>query len=102
MASITDFSTWLASVDTEDHDEIYAMFTAIRDVAEVGSFACTAKKTQNGNQYLVKCSYSADTLLLTSGAAKTTFLNKLQRQYAGPEWTMETWYDFKCEMAKEE
>jgi len=102
MPTITNVLAWIMAVDTDDHEEIYAMFTAVKNIEEAGSFSCTRKTMHNGNQYFVKCLYAGDTLLLASDAARTVFLNNIERKYAGPEWTMETWYDFKCEMEEED
>ena len=95
MATMTDFNEWLLGADIEDHNDVYCVFKAAKELEEWGAFNCTKRITSKGNMYFLKCSYIDDILMLASDKAREAFLYHLEKKYAGNENDIESWYYYK-------
>jgi hypothetical protein len=94
----TDFRNWLAVADPETPEEVYDLFTAVKD-------------EKPGHLYDIKCAegktfVSADSVeetLMIVPHAKDLFLNIL-REHAGidEDEDIETWYAFNRAIARDE
>lgn len=102
MASTTDFKDWVTfGIATEDFDEIYNLYNAVLNCEEWGSCSCTERQTSTGKQYIVKCDYVDETLVLASPKAKEAFLKHVEDTYAG-DMGIEGEYTFRRAMEKDD
>lgn len=102
MASTTEFKDWITyGVYTGDFDSIYDLYNAVLNCEEWGSCACTEKQTSNGKQYIVKCDYVDETLVLASPKAKDYFLKYVEETYAS-DLGIEGEYELRRAMRKDD
>jgi len=100
MATITDFNAWLSGVDIEDHNEVYCIYQAVKQIEEWGGYTCTERQTSKGEMYFLKCNYIDEILMLASDKARNAFLKHLEVTYAGEDMDIESWFYFKEAMEK--
>ncbi len=99
MATITDFSGWLDQADPETTDEIYDIYTSVRDEND-GSF-CTVKRNPDGKLF-VKTDNTDDKLMIVPNA-KELFLSTFWDRYVNdPDLSIEGWYSIRKSMEKDD
>ncbi|ATQ74210.1 hypothetical protein CR152_06625 [Massilia violaceinigra] len=100
MTTITDFSAFLDQADVTDHEEAYALYTAVNQCTNMGSFECV--ETSNGN--MIVSSHSVeDKLLLATPEAREAFLARISQRYIGDEdMDMEGWTSYMRGMQKDD
>ena len=95
----TDFETWLEdNVDGTDYNEVYSIYQAVNDVADMGCFE--VKKNPQGRIF-VDNGFSDDTLMIASDAAKETFLKMIEDKYC-EDMGIEGYYAFHHAMDKDD
>ena len=99
---MTDFENWLSGADLKDHNDVYCLYSAVKDFDECGAFKCSQKETSKGNMYFVKCDYVDGELMLASDKARDYFLKHLEKTYVGDELDIESWYNFKYSMENDD
>jgi hypothetical protein len=99
MESTSDFEKWIQGIELENYEEVYFLYTAVKECTSYGGFTCTEKELSTGSQFFVKCDYVDELLLLLSEKARQAFLSKLEKENAG-DITIEAWYDFKRALEK--
>ena len=99
MIMTTDFQNWLSNVDSEDHEEIYSLYHAVRDGIELGNFNVVLGK--GAEQWIVTGLHIDSGLLLASVQARNALLSYLEREYCG-DLDMEGWHSHEQAVAKED
>jgi hypothetical protein len=99
MATITDFAAWLDEAAPETADEIYDLYTSVRDEESGSFFALT--KGQDGKLFL-KGDSTEDTLMIVPHA-KEVFLKEVWGRYiTDKDLGIEGWYALQRAMAKDD
>ena len=99
MATTTDFDTWLEeNVDGTDYNDVYSIFQAVNNLTDMGGFE--VKKNSNGRIF-VSNGLSDETLMISSDAAKETFLKMIEDKYC-EDMDIEGYYTFHRAMERDD
>lgn len=75
----TDFSYWLNSLAEQDAGCMANLYQSVTKVTQMGEF----KTTKKGARLFVKADGGEDTLMISTGLAEKTFLDRLNREFGG-------------------
>lgn len=77
MATI-EIAPWLAMVDFDSDDEIYALYKTVEEQSPHGHFGWAEQNVRSGKRCYVTAPNITDSLLLVSDAAIAEFLRLLE------------------------
>jgi len=86
----SNFQEWLEGADPETPDEVYYLYVAVKNEADMGMWYVL----RSGNQWFVKGDSCEDTLRLASDRAKQAFLDHIERAFC-EGMDIESWYGFR-------
>lgn len=89
----TDFDQWMED-NVEGIEDAFCLEQAIRNQEHVGSFDVKVK----GDRLFVEA--FGDTLMIAGAKAQETFLSMLENKYSDEGLSIESTYDFKRQMEK--
>lgn len=92
---MTDFDAWMEAY-VEDIEDAFCVKDAILNEYSCGPFDVK----RNGERlFIYTC---GDTLMLANDKAKETFLSMLENRYADEGWDIETTYEYRRQMEKDD
>lgn len=93
----TEIKTWLASMDFESDEEIYALYKTVEGRTSNFPFTWVEQNAHSGKRCYLACPHITDSLLLTSESAIAEFLRQLREYMKGftKEMSIEHWYSYK-------
>lgn len=87
---------WLEALDLDYYEDIYALYSTVRDKENIGAF--TFEET---NTIEIGCSYIDEKLELGNDIERKQFLDLIEQEYMD-EMDPEGWYGFKRAMEKDD
>ncbi len=97
MSSMTNFEEWLApGNEPDDYEDAYALNEAT-NLQSYGAY----EGTGDDKRMFIK-GPTGDTLALVSSKAIDAFRRHIETFKDDPEMDWESWYGFKCAMAKDD
>lgn len=102
MGTIKDFKAWLDEVSLDGYEEVYSLYSSVKNVEKWMSYTTKVRPCKTGNQYFVEADGCDDTLLLASEEAKKAFLKFLEDTYCDEGMDMESWYGYNYMMQKDQ
>jgi hypothetical protein len=86
----SDFGQWLEGADPETSEEVYYLYSAIKNEHDEAMW----QVSRSGGQLFVKGDSCDDTLRLASDRAKQAFLDHIERTFC-EGMGIESWYGFR-------
>jgi hypothetical protein len=77
MALTLDYPAWFAAVDSDDHEDIYALYKAVEHAIDTGYYRCT----ENEGAWTVSSPATEEQLLLSSQEVRQALLTLIETRY---------------------
>ena len=78
MALTPDYPAWFAQVESDDHEDIYALYKAVEHAIDTGYYRCAEN---DDGSWTVSTAAVEDHLLLASQEARQALLTLIEARY---------------------
>jgi hypothetical protein len=97
MNIVTDFEDWSEQIDLEDYEDVYALYLAISSLIDCGGFSITE---EDDDSFTLSAIETDDDLVIPTEGDRQELLRYLNKRYGGDLEDIESTYQFRRSMNK--